>query len=404
MGTRDFLVSRSVAPQDGHANGWGLSLVFDKHLNSNDCQLTAAGATWSCAKVSEDWRNLQAKFAPFGVVQSFVKTLLIYRPHRVIFDALDSITCNLARISAAAGLQTLIPSTNFIASADPDANRWSTGLLELCKQTVASEQLAQPPDSRVLPWNYGFYALGMRDHQLLLQMQEPHVSHFQGCCNVLDIGCGTGVMLEALQAKGICACGVERDPASVRFASSLGHKVIQDDAIRFLASNKDTFDGIYCSHFVEHLPIDQVHRLLELTAQALVPGGVAVMTFPDPESIRSQLLGFWRDPEHVRFYHPELIEAIALTHGLVVDYNSQNIQERKVTTFALSPSAMAPEDDPAPTLWEKCLPGLHQLRGEMRALKRQVLHQQQLIEQLWTVNQTWAWEDNAVLRLRKIKV
>jgi hypothetical protein len=50
--------------------------------------------------------------------------------------------------------------------------------------------------------------------------------------------------------------------------------------------------------------------------RAVEPGGTVVLVFPDPESIRSQLLGFWRDPEHVRFYHPDLIELMARAHGL----------------------------------------------------------------------------------------
>jgi O-antigen chain-terminating methyltransferase len=69
--------------------------------------------------------------------------------------------------------------------------------------------------------------------------------------------------------------------------------VHSEDAISFVSKLNDYCDGIYCSHFVEHLPIEVLDRLVQGVSSALVSGGVAVFVFPDPESIRSQLLGFW---------------------------------------------------------------------------------------------------------------
>jgi hypothetical protein len=42
--------------------------------------------------------------------------------------------------------------------------------------------------------------------------------------------------------------------------------------------------------------------------------------FPNPESVRMQLSGFWKDPEHVRFYHPELIGAVCGHYGLAMEH------------------------------------------------------------------------------------
>ena len=146
-----------------------------------------------------------------------------------------------------------------------------------------------------------------------------------------------------------------------------------------------------------------VDRLVGLCAQALLPGGLAVFTFPDPESIRSQLLGFWRDPEHVRFYHPALIAGVAQVHGLSLEYNSQDIPSRCVGHFEMTPPTLVAEAIQKPlTLWQSLLKQLGlKTADDLQALQAQVTHQQKLIEQLWQVNQTWAWEDNVVLIFRK---
>jgi SAM-dependent methyltransferase len=311
----------------------------------------------------------------------------------VLIDELNGATADLARMACALGITTVIESEFQVAPND-EAQRWSQGLRLLLQGTSIKE--------RHVSFGYETYALGMRNHELLSQMQVTHVTPFKDCKRVLDVGCGTGVFLDLLARKGITAEGVERNGQSARFAQSLGLTIHTADALEFLARHPGQYDGLYCSHFVEHLPIDAVERLMALSAQALAPGGVVVFTFPDPESIRSQLLGFWRDPEHVRFYHPELIETLAQVHGLMSESNSQHIPGRKVGPFSLQPPK-APANPPAHkgllARWAQAL-GLA-TATDLTALRAQNQHQQQLIEQLWQVNQTWAWEDNVVLCLRK---
>lgn len=348
-------------------------------------------------ELSEARREISAEFGPFELIRHFVQQLQQAKPQRVIIDELNGATADLARIACALGITTVIES-EFQVAADAHAQRWMQAL----------RQLLQTPsqDERHVPFGYETYALGMRNHALLAQMQVAHASPFAACKRVLDVGCGTGVFLDLLARQGTHAEGVERNAQSARFAQSLGLSIHTADALEFLAQHPTQFDGLYCSHFVEHLPIDGVERLIQLCAQALQPGGLAVFTFPDPESIRSQLLGFWRDPEHVRFYHPELIESLAQVHGLLTEYNSQHIPGRRVGPFSLQPPA-APANcattDPAPmSLWARCVHALGlATTADLAALQVQNQHQQQLIEQLWQVNQTWAWEDNVVLHLRK---
>lgn len=274
-----------------------------------------------------------------------------------------------------------------------------------------------PQSAKPELFNYATYELVMRDHPLLFLMQKPDVRHFSDCNRVLDLGCGVGIFLDALRQSGISAVGVERNRTLVEYGRDMGLELIEHDALSYLSEATDQYDGIYCSHFVEHLPVELVEKLLAGMAQLLNPGGVLVMAFPDPESIRSQLLGFWRDPEHVRFYHPELISSMARAHGLDCEWSSYDEQAHEIESFEISPPVM-PElnidfSNKKQTLGNKLLNfiGLasnNQVSFFQDSLQL-VTNNQKLINQqlqartdkLWAINRTWAWNDNVVLKLRK---
>jgi len=391
MHSGDFRVQNSATTDlSAGADPWGLHIRFDP------AQIGA-----NCSRVNDHhfvlspaWQPNSAQFGPFELIQHFVQQLQKVQPTRVVIEELNGVTADLARMAYALAIPIVIEN-EFSTAEDADSLRWSTAL----RQSISQQSHTQD-----LPLKFGYetYALGMRNHALLAQMQVPHASHFDGCVRVLDVGCGTGVFLDLLTRQGITAEGVERNAQSVRFAQSLGLAIHTDDALEFLARHPNHYDGLYCSHFVEHLPIDAVERLIQLCAQTLQPGGIAVFTFPDPESIRSQLLGFWRDPEHVRFYHPELIETLAQVHGLLPEFNSQQIPGRTVGSFSLQPPSATPSPSAPASLWARWAKALGlATAADLTALQAHNQHQQHLIEQLWQVNQTWAWEDNVVLRLRK---
>jgi SAM-dependent methyltransferase len=368
-----------------------LHLYFVEGLQEQDCLIAGNSLSLSIC-----WQEIRAVFAPFKLVEKFVNHLMHYKPDSVVFECLNGATMDLIRVTQAVGVPMRIQNAkSSLPPVDEHAKRWFAAL-----QLLSSEN-RQPGQKN--EWNYGIYALGMRDHNLLLRMQQQHVNYFEQSKKILDVGCGTGVMLEALRRAGLNAQGVERDPAAVRFARSLGHQVHLADALDFLEQSSARYDALYCSHFVEHLPMDAVDRLVGLCAQTLAPGGIAVFTFPDPESIRSQLLGFWRDPEHVRFYHPALIAGVAQVHGLSLEYNSQEIPSRCVGPFAMNPPDLPVFKTQSPrTFWQSLLRRLGATTADdLQALQTQVVHQQKLIERLWQVNQTWAWEDNVVLIFRK---
>lgn len=392
---------------------------FSADLDGTRVELRETPGGRTCHVVAERWRAVTDDFDQQLLNRRFATRLLAGAPKRVVFPVVYGATLDLARLAALFGAVVELGPT-VSEPVGPRAVRWT----ELLRELVAAPPPPVDPGDAA---GYEAYAFSQRDHGLLYRMQQPMVEHFAGCRTVLDLGCGTGLFLDALQRAGLAGCGVERNALSARYARSMGHRVIESGAFEFLEATTEKFDGVHCSHFVEHLPTEAVDRLLALIARVLAPGGCAVLVFPDPESIRSQLLGFWRDPEHVRFYHPDLIEMMCTMKGLACEFHSQRVAGRRVVPFAMSP-ALTEAASPATVDFEVPVPArpvgwrgkllrrlglaghartaalearVDRLDREIRRARAREIELEAAVRTLWDVNQTWAWDDNAVLRVRK---
>ncbi len=102
--------------------------------------------------------------------------------------------------------------------------------------------------------------------------------------------------------------------------------------------------GSFCSHLLEHLPFGEVVRLIEEIVATLLPGGTLVFVFPNPGSIRLHLFGFWRDPEHIRFYTGSLIASVCRHYGLEVDYLNEEETPNCLETPHLEPISVSLPD------------------------------------------------------------
>ncbi|MBN2207938.1 MAG: methyltransferase domain-containing protein [Candidatus Coatesbacteria bacterium] len=147
------------------------------------------------------------------------------------------------------------------------------------------------------------------DSAILKARQERHLEHFEGCTNVIDIGCGRGEFLELLSQRGINCLGIDSNPEMVRICESRGLEVKEDDLVAFLeAADDGSFDGVFCSQVVEHFSPATVLRICKLIAQKLSPGGAVVVETIDPRSIYALVNSFLLDPSHVSPIHPELLK------------------------------------------------------------------------------------------------
>ncbi|GAA6151479.1 class I SAM-dependent methyltransferase [Pseudoteredinibacter isoporae] len=435
-----LVISESKRQPDELAHGFELHYM-DYAFNAEPSRngLSAWGDD-GLIQVKNECEGFAGVYRQQALNRLLAQKILSLRPNRVLIIGANGASIDLLRVATLMG----VAADLLIDGAAPQSLSSAEGKwLNACLKSAANIYIADDKvtegwrnccETVLQPWgsdwaretlaetsfefDYSIYEFCLRDHPLLMSMQQGDVRHFEHCKQVLDLGCGAGLFLQLLEEQGIAACGVERDPIVAEYGRATGLNIMCDDALKYLDSGTQDIDGIYCSHFVEHLPIELVESLIEQIANCLPSEGIAVLTFPDPESIRSQLLGFWRDPEHVRFYHPELISTIASVHGLSLEWSSYDEQPHQVFPFAETPEPIdfptQPEERIAApqSWWQRILSRLGiASRAELQdvhVLKTTLDRQQQALvqlrdrtEKLWQINQTWAWNDNVTLRFRK---
>ncbi|MBI1757721.1 MAG: class I SAM-dependent methyltransferase [Actinobacteria bacterium] len=136
---------------------------------------------------------------------------------------------------------------------------------------------------------------------------------------VLELACGRGEFLELLREVGIEARGVDNDRGMVEHGSERGLRIDLGDATVHLQTlGSGSLGGVFCAHFLEHLPAEAVEGVFQQAARVLRPGGTFVAAVPNAASLSVLGYDFWRDPTHVRFYDPMLLAFFAHRAGLEV--------------------------------------------------------------------------------------
>lgn len=145
----------------------------------------------------------------------------------------------------------------------------------------------------------------------LLPARELH-----GTAAALDLGCGRGEWLELLGELGFDARGVDINVAMLEEPLKLGLNVLQEDALTALRDVPTESQSIVSSfHLVEHLPFDDVLKLVRDAMRVLVPGGLLILETPNPENVRVATHTFYLDPTHRNPLPPELLGFVAQYMG-----------------------------------------------------------------------------------------
>ncbi|MCX5800620.1 MAG: class I SAM-dependent methyltransferase [Candidatus Eisenbacteria bacterium] len=148
--------------------------------------------------------------------------------------------------------------------------------------------------------------------------QRKYVSYFTKGDTVLDVGCGEGDFLELLKDAGIEAIGLERSELMLSKLQKKTLSVVQGDAREFLKGKADTYNGIFCAHFIEHLTPDEALGFLGDAFDALKPGGILIVITPNLGSIEVMSERFWLDLTHTRPYPLPLLKEMAHFAGFEI--------------------------------------------------------------------------------------
>ncbi len=151
-----------------------------------------------------------------------------------------------------------------------------------------------------------------------LNKMRKFVHFLNGCSHVLDIGCGRGEFLQALLEKNIKAFGIDMDPACIERCKEKGLAAELADAREYLRSHKDIYDGIMCSHMIEHFHPQDVRVLFSRCHEALKKRGLLLIVTPNPKSLSVMADMFWRDPTHIRPYPLDLLHIFLKKEGFTI--------------------------------------------------------------------------------------
>ncbi len=142
---------------------------------------------------------------------------------------------------------------------------------------------------------------------------------------VLELACGPGVFLSLLREDDVPASGVDIDDGMVRTAREAGHEVVLDDAVAHLQSlPAHSLRGLFAAHFLEHLTAPVVQTVYDEAHRVLEPGGMFVAAVPNAACMSVLGYDFWRDPTHVRFYDPLVLQFFARQAGFTITASGGN--------------------------------------------------------------------------------
>lgn len=133
---------------------------------------------------------------------------------------------------------------------------------------------------------------------------------------VLDLGCGSGDLLERLRVQRIEARGVDLDPAAVAAARARGLDVGEGDLLEgLLACEAASLGAVVSLQVIEHLSLGAVRALFATARRRLRPGGLLVLETVHVASGYGLTHGWSIDPTHRQRLHPRVLRAFALREG-----------------------------------------------------------------------------------------
>lgn len=151
----------------------------------------------------------------------------------------------------------------------------------------------------------------------LLRYREivESLAEFRKNNTVLEIGCGSGELLEICREYGWEVLGNELSSSALEVLKAKNINHVRLDFESSKITNK--FDVILLFEVLEH--VTDPKALLDFCCQALRQGGILLGTTPNSRSINSMCLGsdwsIYGLPEHLNVFSPRGLSACALESG-----------------------------------------------------------------------------------------
>lgn len=160
-------------------------------------------------------------------------------------------------------------------------------------------------------------------HRLIDDLQVDLVEERAAGKEVLEVGCGTGLLLQRIAGKARIAKGIDISPGMLAQARERGLDVVEGNATE-LPFEDNSFDLLYSFKVLAH--VEEIERALAECARVTRPGGELFLEFYNPQSLRflarrlggakkisektreSAVFTRWDTPEKVQTYLPAGLE------------------------------------------------------------------------------------------------
>jgi len=140
----------------------------------------------------------------------------------------------------------------------------------------------------------------------------------------VDVGCNAGFAVEAARQLGYQALGIDIDSVAIVAAQEqFPDAEFRVQAVQDLAAEGHTFDLIYCSEVIEHLP--ELDSFVAALCQLMHEHSVLYLTTPDLGHFKLRW-PFWqgsvlewdaiRPPEHLFYFRRGNLARLLQQHGL----------------------------------------------------------------------------------------
>ncbi len=128
-------------------------------------------------------------------------------------------------------------------------------------------------------------ANGYRFHSFFEREQRLLLDHLDVACEpILDVACGSGLMLLPLQRQGVDVSGLDFNEDACADARANGFPIVQGDAFN-LPFPANSFGQIVNCQFLNQQPADKTQRFVEEAARVLRQGGSLLILWRHADSL-----------------------------------------------------------------------------------------------------------------------
>lgn len=180
---------------------------------------------------------------------------------------------------------------------------------------------------------------------------------------ILDIGCGTGRLLAAMDPQRWELSGIELSEQSARVARQATGATVHVGDVLNVVLPSDCFDVITCFDLLEHVhdPVAVARRV----SGWMKPGGILYLQLPNIESGAATVFGsYWYGlevPRHLFHFSPRSLRTLLLSAGLTetsltvrrqpfIEYSLRYLVDDARAALGWSPVPLARSDAPT-TAW-----------------------------------------------------